>query len=68
MFYLFLVFRVEDLRDSTAHAEIVCIREASNKLKTWRLAVVFFTSSKIFSWLNNVEALEQLNLILMFPF
>uniref|UniRef100_A0A0E0HR72 tRNA(adenine(34)) deaminase n=1 Tax=Oryza nivara TaxID=4536 RepID=A0A0E0HR72_ORYNI len=30
---------VEDLRDSTAHAEIVCIREASNKLKTWRLAV-----------------------------
>lgn len=29
---------VEDLRDSTAHAEIVCIREASNKLKTWRLA------------------------------
>lgn len=29
---------VEDHRDSTAHAEIVCIREASNKLKTWRLA------------------------------
>ncbi|KAG8075866.1 hypothetical protein GUJ93_ZPchr0006g45969 [Zizania palustris] len=29
---------VEDLRDSTAHAEIICIREASNKLKTWRLA------------------------------
>uniref|UniRef100_A0A8I6Z9F3 tRNA(adenine(34)) deaminase n=2 Tax=Hordeum vulgare subsp. vulgare TaxID=112509 RepID=A0A8I6Z9F3_HORVV len=29
---------VEDLRDSTAHAEIVCIREASSKLKTWRLA------------------------------
>lgn len=29
---------VEDLRDSTAHAEICCIREASNKLKTWRLA------------------------------
>uniref|UniRef100_A0ACD6AED4 Uncharacterized protein n=2 Tax=Avena sativa TaxID=4498 RepID=A0ACD6AED4_AVESA len=29
---------VEDLRDSTAHAEIVCIREASSKLNTWRLA------------------------------
>ncbi|KAL5224378.1 hypothetical protein ABZP36_011017 [Zizania latifolia] len=29
---------VEDLRDSTAHAEIICIREASKKLKTQRLA------------------------------
>ncbi|MQL76656.1 hypothetical protein Taro_009038 [Colocasia esculenta] len=30
---------VEDLRDSTAHAEMICIREASNLLRTWRLAV-----------------------------
>ncbi|KAF7808956.1 tRNA(adenine(34)) deaminase, chloroplastic [Senna tora] len=29
---------VEQLRDSTAHAEILCIREASNLLQTWRLA------------------------------
>ncbi|XP_031273631.1 tRNA(adenine(34)) deaminase, chloroplastic [Pistacia vera] len=29
---------VEELRDSTAHAEMICIREASNVLQTWRLA------------------------------
>lgn len=29
---------VEELRDSTAHAEIICIREASNKLRSWRLS------------------------------
>ncbi|XP_057809935.1 LOW QUALITY PROTEIN: tRNA(adenine(34)) deaminase, chloroplastic [Salvia miltiorrhiza] len=29
---------VEQLRDSTAHAEIICIREASNMLRTWRLS------------------------------
>lgn len=29
---------VEQLRDSTAHAEMICIREASNFLRTWRLA------------------------------
>ncbi|XP_077244042.1 tRNA arginine adenosine deaminase [Tasmannia lanceolata] len=29
---------VEELRDSTAHAEMICIREASNQLRTWRLA------------------------------
>ncbi|KAL0538795.1 hypothetical protein IC582_022953 [Cucumis melo] len=29
---------VEELRDSTAHAEMICIREASKQLKTWRLA------------------------------
>ncbi|KAL3510900.1 hypothetical protein ACH5RR_030301 [Cinchona calisaya] len=29
---------VEELRDSTAHAEINCIREASNILRTWRLS------------------------------
>ncbi|GMP58720.1 hypothetical protein CsSME_00022291 [Camellia sinensis var. sinensis] len=29
---------VEELRDSTAHAEMICIREASNVLRTWRLA------------------------------
>ncbi|XP_072999212.1 uncharacterized protein [Typha latifolia] len=29
---------VEELRDSTAHAEMICIREASNHLRTWRLA------------------------------
>ncbi|KAE8648783.1 tRNA(adenine(34)) deaminase, chloroplastic [Cucumis sativus] len=29
---------VEELRDSTAHAEMFCIREASKQLKTWRLA------------------------------
>ncbi|XP_010262316.1 PREDICTED: tRNA(adenine(34)) deaminase, chloroplastic [Nelumbo nucifera] len=29
---------VEELRDSTAHAEMICIREASNLLQTWRLA------------------------------
>ncbi|KAL1568499.1 tRNA(adenine(34)) deaminase [Salvia divinorum] len=29
---------VEQLRDSTAHAEIICIREASNTLRTWRLS------------------------------
>ncbi|KAK6133797.1 hypothetical protein DH2020_032508 [Rehmannia glutinosa] len=32
---------VEELRDSTAHAEILCIREASNVLRTWRLSVKF---------------------------
>ncbi|XP_065880180.1 tRNA(adenine(34)) deaminase, chloroplastic [Euphorbia lathyris] len=29
---------VEALRDSTAHAEMICIREASNQLRSWRLA------------------------------
>ncbi|XP_020097690.1 tRNA(adenine(34)) deaminase, chloroplastic-like [Ananas comosus] len=29
---------VEELRDSTAHAEMVCIREASNFLQSWRLS------------------------------
>ncbi|KAL6505689.1 hypothetical protein OROHE_023068 [Orobanche hederae] len=29
---------VEEMRDSTAHAEIICIREASNVLRTWRLS------------------------------
>ncbi|GMH31211.1 hypothetical protein Nepgr_033054 [Nepenthes gracilis] len=29
---------VEELRDSTAHAEMMCIREASNILRTWRLS------------------------------
>ncbi|XP_050372630.1 tRNA(adenine(34)) deaminase, chloroplastic [Argentina anserina] len=29
---------VEELRDSTAHAEMICIREASSVLRTWRLA------------------------------
>ncbi|GLU04817.1 hypothetical protein SLE2022_219480 [Rubroshorea leprosula] len=28
---------VEELRDSTAHAEMICIREASNILHSWRL-------------------------------
>ena len=36
-----LYFRVEELRDSTAHAEIICIREASKLLRTWRLSVTF---------------------------
>ncbi|CAL9118396.1 unnamed protein product [Musa textilis] len=29
---------VEERRDATAHAEMICIREASNLLRTWRLA------------------------------
>ncbi|KMZ60493.1 hypothetical protein ZOSMA_59G00540 [Zostera marina] len=29
---------VEELRDSTAHAELICIREASNVLQNWRLS------------------------------
>ncbi|OMP02257.1 CMP/dCMP deaminase, zinc-binding protein [Corchorus olitorius] len=29
---------VEELRDSTAHAEMICIREASNTIRSWRLA------------------------------
>ncbi|KAL6192982.1 hypothetical protein ACLB2K_034067 [Fragaria x ananassa] len=29
---------VEELRDSTAHAEMICIREASHVLRSWRLA------------------------------
>ncbi|KAJ6795546.1 putative tRNA(adenine(34)) deaminase, chloroplastic isoform X1 [Iris pallida] len=29
---------VEELRDSTAHAEMICIREASSLLRSWRLA------------------------------
>ncbi|XP_024934174.3 tRNA(adenine(34)) deaminase, chloroplastic [Ziziphus jujuba] len=29
---------VEELRDSTAHAEMICIREASKLLRTWRLS------------------------------
>lgn len=33
-------FRVEELRDSTAHAEMICIRAASNVLRTWRVAVI----------------------------
>ncbi|RWW32426.1 hypothetical protein GW17_00002900 [Ensete ventricosum] len=32
---------VEERRDATAHAEMICIREASNLLRTWRLAVIF---------------------------
>ncbi|XP_071687283.1 uncharacterized protein [Rutidosis leptorrhynchoides] len=28
---------VEELRDSTAHAELICIRKASTNLQTWRL-------------------------------
>ncbi|XP_022777018.1 tRNA(adenine(34)) deaminase, chloroplastic isoform X2 [Durio zibethinus] len=28
---------VEELRDSTAHAEMICIREASSSLRSWRL-------------------------------
>lgn len=35
-------FRVEELRDSTAHAEMICIREASNLLRTWRLSVISY--------------------------
>ncbi|CAI9775169.1 unnamed protein product [Fraxinus pennsylvanica] len=31
---------VEELRDSTAHAEMICIREASNMLQTWRLSIM----------------------------
>ncbi|CAM9001168.1 unnamed protein product [Rhodiola kirilowii] len=36
---------VEELRDSTAHAEMICIRSASNALRTWRLAetTLYFT-------------------------
>lgn len=37
-----LDLRVEELRDSTAHAEMICIREASNLLRTWRLAVISY--------------------------
>jgi hypothetical protein len=58
------VFRVEDLRDSTAHAEIVCIREASNKLKSWRLAVVLHTHSFMFFGLDCVEALQKNSILL----
>nr|XP_043623864.1 tRNA(adenine(34)) deaminase, chloroplastic [Erigeron canadensis] len=29
---------VEESRDSTAHAEMICIREASNNLRSWRLS------------------------------
>ncbi|EOY02193.1 TRNA arginine adenosine deaminase, putative isoform 1 [Theobroma cacao] len=29
---------VEELRDSTAHAEMICIREASSTIRSWRLA------------------------------
>ncbi|KAL9861530.1 TRNA(adenine(34)) deaminase [Arabidopsis thaliana] len=29
---------VEELRDSTAHAEMICIREGSKALRSWRLA------------------------------
>ncbi|KAJ8774633.1 hypothetical protein K2173_017079 [Erythroxylum novogranatense] len=29
---------VEELRDSTAHAEMICIREASKQLRSWRLS------------------------------
>ncbi|PHU02128.1 hypothetical protein BC332_27379 [Capsicum chinense] len=29
---------VEELRDSTAHAEMLCIREASSTLRSWRLS------------------------------
>ncbi|KAI3778868.1 hypothetical protein L2E82_08256 [Cichorium intybus] len=28
---------VEELRDATAHAEMICIRQASKKLRSWRL-------------------------------
>lgn len=34
---------VEELRDSTAHAEVICIREASNILRTWRLSVNYLS-------------------------
>lgn len=45
-------FRVEELRDSTAHAEIVCIREASNLLRTWRLSVSLSYSQSLIFTLN----------------
>ncbi|KAL6566416.1 hypothetical protein OROGR_002031 [Orobanche gracilis] len=32
---------VEEMRDSTAHAEIICIRGASNVLRTWRLSLEY---------------------------
>jgi hypothetical protein len=53
------VLRVEDLRDSTAHAEIICIREASNKLKTCWLAVLLHTHSFMFFRLDCVDALQK---------
>lgn len=43
--YTDVFIRVEELRDSTAHAEMICIREASNLLRTWRLAVIFLLFS-----------------------
>jgi hypothetical protein len=39
--YQNICFRVEELRDSTAHAEMICIREASKLLNSWRLSVSF---------------------------
>jgi hypothetical protein len=64
------VFRVEDLRDSTAHAEIVCIREASSKLKTWRLAVLFHTQELSVFLFSPVKALKIIlcSPIKSFPF
>ncbi|KAE8670786.1 TRNA arginine adenosine deaminase, putative isoform 2 [Hibiscus syriacus] len=32
---------VEELRDSIVHAEMICIREASSILRSWRLAILF---------------------------
>ncbi|KAJ0095335.1 hypothetical protein Patl1_16554 [Pistacia atlantica] len=41
---------VEELRDSTAHAEMICIREASNVLRTWRLAQVLQARISTLVW------------------
>lgn len=45
-----MFIRVEELRDSTAHAEMICIREASNALRTWRLAVISLLLSTWFKF------------------
>lgn len=50
-----MIIRVEELRDSTAHAEMICIREASNQLRSWRLAVNFSLANlKPTNWLFGI--------------
>ncbi|KAK4376516.1 hypothetical protein RND71_002812 [Anisodus tanguticus] len=56
---------VEELHDSTAHAEMLCIHEASNTLRTWRLSVVLYTF--ILSLKIKKEWEEALSELLLFP-
>lgn len=63
-----MLIRVEELRDSTAHAEMICIREASNALRTWRLAVISVLLSTWFKFSFQYMICMYLDDFLLFYF